>query len=88
MIITGGKKIITRIQLRGQEPLGLQDLDGTTLLDLHDNLLYSEPPSKIVAVYKGRNLIWLTTYQVDIKSCYGSGVWLDNYNWIEDQWKD
>ena len=44
--------------------------------------------SKRRAIYKGSDLIWLTTYEVSIKSCYGSGTWLDNYNWVEDQWKN
>lgn len=56
--------------------------------ELDDDLKVILAEKKINAVYKGSDLIWLTTYQVDIKSCYGSGNWLDNYNWVEDIWKN
>ena len=44
--------------------------------------------SHISTIYKGSNLIWATAYEISVKSCYGSGVWLDTYNWVEDQWKN
>ena len=40
------------------------------------------------AVYKGTQLVWRTFYNA-IKSCFGSGTWLDEKPWIDsDNWKD
>lgn len=40
------------------------------------------------AVYKGTQLVWRTVYNA-IKSCFGSGTWLDEKPWIDsDNWKD
>lgn len=39
-------------------------------------------------VYKGSQLVWRTVYNA-IKSCFGSGTWLDEKPWIDsDSWKD
>lgn len=73
MIITKGK-LITSIHYKN--PNYIADSVG------------NEYSHQIAAIYKGSDLIWLTSYQVSIKSCYGSGQWLDNYNWVEDTWKD
>lgn len=38
----------------------------------------------VSAVYKGGRLVW-----TGIRSCFGSGVWIDEKPWIdEDRWKD
>lgn len=40
------------------------------------------------AVYKGTQLVWRTVYNA-VKSCFGSGTWLDEKPWIDsDNWKD
>lgn len=49
---------------------------------------YNNKSVSIAALYKGNQLLWRTTYTVTIRSCYGSGEWLDNYNWVDDTWKD
>ena len=42
----------------------------------------------IGAIYQGTKLVWRTVYNA-IKSCFGSGTWLDNKPWIDsDSWKD
>lgn len=60
--------------------------------------LYSSG-KKIRAIYKTdedydgtdsskKHLVWLTTFIERIKSCYGSGRWLNNKNWVSDKWKN
>ena len=42
----------------------------------------------IGAVYKGSQLVFLTVLNA-IKSCYGSGSWLSDKNWLDnDYWKN
>lgn len=41
----------------------------------------------IGAIYKGTQLVWLTIYNA-VKSCYGSGTWLGDKPWIEDNWRN
>lgn len=88
MIIKDGRVIskIYRLQSGGEY---LLDKLSKFLCDNNDIYLTTKiSPEKIKAIYRGEDLIWLTTYTVDILSCYGSGQWLDNYNWVEDTWKD
>ena len=88
MIIKNGRVIskIHRLQSGGEY---LLDKLSKFLCDNNDIYLTAKiSPEKIKAIYRGKDLIWLTTYTVDILSCYGSGQWLDNYNWVEDTWKD
>ena len=88
MIINDGRVIskIHRLQSGGEY---LLDKLSKFLCDNNDIYLTTKiSPEKIKAIYRGKDLIWLTTYTVDILSCYGSGQWLDNYNWVEDTWKD
>lgn len=91
MIIHNGQ-IITKIfyNVNPPEDNNIYDIEGFKIADNLGYLLNYKRPisSKISAIYKGSDLIWLTTYEVSIKSCYGSGTWLDNYNWVEDQWKN
>ena len=91
MIIHNGQ-IITKIfyNIKQLKDNGIYDVEGVKLADSLGNFLNYKKPisSKISAIYKGSDLIWLSTYEVSIKSCYGSGAWLDNYNWVEDQWKN
>ncbi len=38
----------------------------------------------ITAVYHGVRLVWQA-----IRSCFGSGVWIEEYPWLdEDAWRD
>ena len=88
MIIKNGRVIskIHRLQSGGEY---LLDKLSKFLRDNNDIYLTTKiSPEKIKAIYRGKDLIWLATYTVDILSCYGSGQWLDNYNWVEDTWKD
>ena len=91
MIIHNGQ-LITKVfyNVNPSKDNNIYDIDGTRLLDKLDNPLNykKQISSKISAIYKGSSLIWLSTYEVSIKSCYGSGTWLDDYNWVEDQWKN
>ncbi len=91
MIVHNGK-VITKIFYNVPTPTnnGIYDIDGNALADKLNRILNYKKPigSNISAIYKGKDLIWLTTYEISIRSCYGSGTWLDNYNWVEDQWKN
>lgn len=91
MIIRNGK-LITKVFYNVNEPKdnSIYDIEGVKLADKLGNILNykREASSKICAIYRGSDLIWLSTYEVSIRSCYGSGTWLDNYNWVEDQWKN
>ncbi|MBR5042997.1 MAG: MFS transporter [Bacteroidales bacterium] len=38
----------------------------------------------ITAVYAGARLVWQA-----IRSCFGSGIWIDEYPWLDDDaWSD
>lgn len=91
MIIHNGQ-LITKVFYNVNDPTDnkIYDNEGFTLADKSGAILNykRQISSKISAIYKGLDLIWLSTYEVSIKSCYGSGTWLDNYNWVEDQWKN
>ena len=42
----------------------------------------------IGAIYKGSQLVWVTVYNA-IKSCYGSGTWIQDKPWLDnDFWKN
>lgn len=34
------------------------------------------------------HLLWLATFIEMIKSCYGSGRWLNTKNWVQDTWEN
>lgn len=89
MIIKNGKVIskIHKLQSGGEfllDKLSQYLQDGDT-----EYLTTKFSPEKIKAIYRGTDLIWLTTYTIDIISCHGSGTWLDSYPWVDsDIWKD
>lgn len=38
----------------------------------------------IQAVYRGARLVWIA-----VRSCFGSGVWIDEKPWLDDEpWRD
>lgn len=42
----------------------------------------------IRAIYKGSQLVWMTIYNA-IRSCFGSGTWYLDRNWLsDDTWKN
>lgn len=88
MIIKNGKVVSKINRLYSNGELLLDNLANYLKDSSNSFLTTSISPEKIKAIYRGTDLVWLTTYTVDILSCYGSGQWLDNYNWVEDTWKD
>lgn len=43
---------------------------------------------KIGAIHKGSQLVWMTVYNA-IRSCFGSGSWLQDRLWLgDDTWKN
>lgn len=52
------------------------------------DILTGEPVQKqIGAIYKGTQLVWRTVYNA-IKSCFGSGTWIQDKPWLgSDEWK-
>lgn len=56
------------------------------VLELIDSV-QQKVQKNIGAIYKGSQLVWLTIYNA-AKSCFGSGVWLPDKPWLdEDTWK-
>lgn len=52
------------------------------------DLVEQQVDQKFGAIYKGSQLVWLTVYDA-IKSCYGSGTWLQDKLWLDDDtWKN
>lgn len=66
--------------------------NGQLITEIHQNILELLANKKIQReigkVYKGAQLVWVTIYNA-IKSCYGSGTWLSDKDWINDDfWKN
>lgn len=66
--------------------------NGNLVTEAHKEVLeliegvQEQVQKKIGAIYKGSQLIWLTIYNT-IKSCYGSGRWLEDRPWLDnDTW--
>lgn len=66
--------------------------NGNLVTEAHKEVLeliegvQEQVQKKIGAIYKGSQLVWLTIYNT-IKSCYGSGRWLEDRPWLDnDTW--
>lgn len=67
--------------------------NGQPISEIHQNIkqfvdnIQQLTERSIGAVYKGSQLVWLTVTEA-IKSCYGSGNWLSEKPWLnDDYWK-
>lgn len=64
----------------------VQEIDQV-LLDLV-NKVQKLTARNIGAIYKGSQLVFLTVLNA-IKSCYGSGTWIQDKPWLDDDyWKN
>ena len=68
--------------------------NGKLILEVQNNMtelvdqIEKQVQRKIGAIHKGSQLVWLTVYNA-IRSCFGSGTWLSDRLWLEDQtWKN
>lgn len=66
--------------------------NGNLVTEAHKEVLeliegvQEQVQKKIGAIYKGSQLVWLTIYNT-VKSCYGSGRWLEDRPWLDnDTW--
>ena len=64
------------------------------IIEVHQNLKeFIDQVQQLVqkdigAIYKGSQLVWVTVYNA-IKSCYGSGTWIQDKPWLDnDFWKN
>lgn len=68
--------------------------NGKLITEVHQNIrqlidqVSQLTEQSIGAIYKGSQLIWVTVYNA-IKSCFGSGTWLQDKPWLDnDFWKN
>ena len=68
--------------------------NGKLITEVHQNLKeFIDQVQQLVqkdigAIYKGSQLVWVTVYNA-IKSCYGSGAWIQDKPWLDnDFWKN
>ena len=68
--------------------------NGKLITEVHQNLkeiidqVQQLVQKDIGAIYKGSQLVWITVYNA-IKSCYGSGTWIQDKPWLDnDFWKN
>ena len=68
--------------------------NGKLITEVHQNLkefiyqIQQLVQKDIGAIYKGSQLVWVTVYNA-IKSCYGSGTWIQDKPWLDnDFWKN
>lgn len=61
----------------------IQEIDQTL-----QQLINQVTQRSIGAIYKGSQLVFLTVVNA-IKSCYGSGLWIQDKPWLDDDyWKN
>ena len=68
--------------------------NGKLITEVHQNIrqlidqVSQLTEQSIGAIYKGSQLIWVTVYNA-IKSCFGSGTWIQDKPWLDnDFWKN
>lgn len=65
--------------------------NGKLITEVHKNILKDQMTKiqqEIGKIYKGTQLVWVTIYNA-IKSCFGSGTWISDKEWIDnDTWKN
>ena len=68
--------------------------NGKLITEVHQNIkefidqIQQLVQKDIGAIYKGSRLVWVTVYNA-IKSCYGSGTWIQDKPWLDnDFWKN
>ncbi len=68
--------------------------NGKLITEVHQNIrqlidqVSQLTEQSIGAIYKGSQLVWVTVYNA-IKSCFGSGTWLQDKPWLDnDFWKN
>lgn len=68
--------------------------NGKLITEVHQNIkefidqIQQLVQKDIGAIYKGSKLVWVTVYNA-IKSCYGSGTWIQDKPWLDnDFWKN
>lgn len=68
--------------------------NGEIILEIQKDILElvdkveEQVQKKIGAVYRGAQLMWLSVYNA-IKSCFGSGTWLQDKPWLQsDTWRN
>ena len=68
--------------------------NGKLITEVHQNIrqlidqVSQLTEQSIGAIYKGSQLIWVTIYNA-VKSCFGSGTWLQDTPWLDnDFWKN
>ena len=68
--------------------------NGKLITEVHQNIrqlidqVSQLTEQSIGAIYKGSQLVWVTVYNA-VKSCFGSGTWLQDKPWLDnDFWKN
>ena len=68
--------------------------NGKLITEVHQNLKeFIDQVQQLVqkdigAIYTGSQLVWVTIYNA-VKSCFGSGTWLQDKPWLDnDFWKN
>lgn len=68
--------------------------NGKLITEVHQNIrqlinqVSQLTEQSIGAIYKGSQLVWVTIYNA-VKSCFGSGTWLQDKPWLDnDFWKN
>lgn len=68
--------------------------NGKLITEVHQNIrqlidqVSQLTEQNIGAIYKGSQLVWVTIYNA-VKSCFGSGTWLQDKPWLDnDFWKN